>query len=152
MKNRTPTRRFPVYAVLAVAILATAALAQTGVANRSVQKRINTMIAANTAVDTLAKMMGGNLRFDRRRARDARRTLIAVTRSIPSEFRKRQSDPLSRASPVIWTQWGDFKSRARTAKDTAQALDASRMAALRATLPDMIRACQDCHRSYRSGP
>ena len=152
MKNRTLFRRFPVYAVLVAAILATAALAQTGIANRGVQKRINMMIAANTAVDTLAKMMAGTQRFDRGRARDARRTLIAVTRSIPSAFRKRHTDPLSRASPAIWTQWGDFKSRARTARDTAQTLDVSRLGALRATLPDMIRTCRDCHRSYRSGP
>jgi len=151
MKDRSWPRRYPLYAILCILLLATTSLAQDGVANRGVLKRMSTMTTAKTAVDTLANMMAGRFRFNRPQARAARRDLISATRSIPSVFRKPHSDPLSRARTEIWRQWDDFEARAKTAKKAAQALRVDRLERLRSTLPGLIHACLDCHRTYRQG-
>lgn len=154
MKHRNLLPRFAQIATLCVllltlAALTSASLAQSGVANRHVLKRMNTMASARTAVETLANMMAGRIRFDRNRAHAARRDLIDATRSIPSVFKKPHSDPLSRARPDIWIRWDDFKTRADTAKRAARRLNVDRLGALRSTLPDMINACLSCHETYR---
>lgn len=152
MKNRTPPPHFMLYAGLCLLILATTTLAQSGVGNRGVLKRMTTMTTARTAVETLANMMAGRVRFSSTQARAARRNLISATRSIPSVFRRPHTDPLSRARPEIWWQWDDFKTRARTAKKAAQALRVDRLGALRSSLPDLINACLGCHQTYRKPP
>jgi cytochrome c556 len=154
MKDFPSLRRFPLFAVLSVLLVALAAptsttLAQNGVTNLGVLKRMTTMASARTAVETLANMMAGRIRFDRKLARSARRGLITATRAIPSEFRQPHTDPLSRARMDIWIHWDDFKTRAATAKRMAKDLNVDRLGALRSTLPDMINACLSCHRTYR---
>ncbi|MFT7594168.1 MAG: cytochrome c556 [Paracoccaceae bacterium] len=157
MKDHSRAHRYPLYAVLCVLLLATGiatgmatgTVAQNGVANPGVLKRMTTMTTAKTAIDTLANMMAGRFQFNRSQARAARRDLISATRSIPSVFRKPHSDPQSRARTEIWWQWDDFETRAKTAKKAAQALRVSRLETLRSTLPGLIHACLDCHRTYR---
>lgn len=154
MRTHDPPRRSPLYAVLcgvliAITVPALAALAQNAVTNRGVQKRMDTMTGAKGAVEVLADMMGGRIRFDGPKARTARRDLIKATRSIAPMFSKPHSDPLSQARPDIWENWNDFKIRADTANRAARRLNVHQLSALRATLPDMINACLACHRSYR---
>jgi len=154
MKPHHPTRQFPLCAVLcgvliATMVLTSATLAQNGVANRGVLKRMETMAGARGAIEVLANMMAGRIRFDGQKAHAARKELIKATRSIASVFRKPHSDPLSRARPDIWEHWDDFKARAETANRAARRLNVTRLGALRSTLPDMISACLACHRSYR---
>lgn len=154
MNDRNPPRRLPVYAALwggliAVAVLTSAVLAQNSVTNSGVQARMTTMADARAAVEILADMMGGRIRFDSTKARAARKDLVAATRSIPSVFRKPHGDPLSRARPDIWMRWDDFKTRAHAAERAARRLNTGRLGALRSTLPDVIRACLGCHKVYR---
>ena len=149
MKDRSRARRYPLYALLCVLLLATASPAQNGVTDRGVLNRMSTMTTAKTAIDTLTNMMAGRFRFNRPQARAARRDLISATRSIPSVFRKPHTDRLSRARPDIWVQWDDFKTRAKTARKAAQNLRVGRLETLRSTLPGLIHACLDCHRTYR---
>jgi cytochrome c556 len=154
MKDFTLLRRFPLFAVLCVLLVTLAALtsttqAQNGVTNQRVLKRMTTMASAKTAVETLANMMAGRIRFDRKLARAARRDLIIVTRAIPSVFRQPHTNPLSRARMDIWLRWDDFKTRAATAKRMAKDLNVDRFGALRSTLPDVINAWLSCHQTYR---
>ena len=157
MKDLSRAHRYPLYVVLCVLLLAaalatgmaTGTVAQSGVINPGVQERMSTMTTAKTAVDTLANMMAGRFRYDRSRARAARRNLISATRSIPSVFRKPHTDLQSRARMEIWRQWDDFETRAKTAKKAAQALRVDRLETLRSTLPGLIHACLDCHQTYR---
>jgi len=159
MNDRNSSRRFPRYAapryaalwglLIAMAMLTSGTLAQNGVTDRGVQKRMNTMADARTAIGTLADMMGGRTRFDSTKARAARKNLIVATRSIPSVFKKPHSDPLSRARPDIWIRWDDFKARANAAERAARRLNTGRLGALRSTLPAMVNACLGCHRTYR---
>ncbi len=169
MKNRNPPPRFPLYVMgCAVALglgawawvglLTSGSLAQTGaqsgtqisVTNPGVVKRMDAMVRARLAVETLTQMMAGRTRFNRTTARAARRDLITVTGAIPRQFRKPNSDPLSRAQPLIWLQWDDFRTRAEVAKKTAQALRVERLERLRLTLPDVINSCLACHKVYRN--
>ncbi len=169
MKNRNPPRPFPLYAMLHVValglgawawagLLTSGSLAQTGaqsgtqisVANRDVVKRMDAMVRARLAVETLTQMMAGRARFNRANARAARRDLITVTGAIPRQFRKPHSDPLSRARPLIWLQWDDFRTRAEATKKTAQALRVERLERLRLTLPGVINSCLACHKIYRN--
>lgn len=149
MKDRNPSRRFPLYVALCILLLASATLAQNGVTNRGVYERMTNMAQAQTGIETLTNMMAGRIRFDRVLARDARRNLIKATRDIPSVFKKPHSDRLSRARPDIWIRWDDFKIRADSAKRTARRLNIARLETLRSTLPDMINACLSCHETYR---
>lgn len=154
MSDHNASRRFPLYAALlglliAAMVLTSATLAQNGVVNRGVLQRMTTMAVARTAIETLANMMAGRYRFDRKVARAARRDLIDATRLIPKVFKKPHFDPLSRARPDIWIRWDDFKTRADTANRAARRLKVDRLGALRSTLPDMIRACLSCHQTYR---
>jgi len=155
MKDRTPPRRFVLYAALSILAALTMAgltsmgLAQNGVTNRGVLQRMTTMGMAKTSLETLANMTAGRVRFDRKIARTARRNLVDAIQLIPKVFRKPHSDRLSRASPNIWIRWDDFSTRADTAERAAKRLRVDRLGQLRKTLPDMFTACLSCHQTYR---
>lgn len=146
-------QKLAAWVTMAALALATAALSQSGqisqVATPGVQKRMATMTGANTALSTLTDMMGGRAMFDKTRAKAARRTLMDATGDIPKVFRKPHSDPLSNAKPLVWSQWDDFKSHARSAQKAARALDIDSLPDLRQTLPRLLHACLSCHRIYR---
>lgn len=141
----------PVFLMLPVLMLlaGAAALAHDGVVDKGVHKRMDAMAAAKAAIDRLGAMMGGQVRFDPGSARAARRTLIRATGAIPRLFRKPHSDPLSRARPEIWHQKTDFRARAEAAERAARRLNTRSLNRLRQTLPDVLSACLDCHRTYR---
>jgi len=150
MKYLALQSRFILYAALLIlGLLTTASLAQNGVTNRGVLERMTTMGIARTAVEKLADMMAGRVRFDRKVARAARRELIDALDQIPKVFRKPHSDRLSRASPNIWINWRDFETRAESAERAARRIRINRLGVLRKTLPDMLSACLNCHRTYR---
>ncbi|MDK3075634.1 cytochrome c [Sedimentitalea sp. JM2-8] len=140
---------------LAALVLATAALSQSGqisqVTNPGVQARMSTMNRANAALSTLNDMMGGRALFDRDRAGAARKDLMAATKSIPSVFRKPHADPLSNARPLIWSNWRDFKLKAKRAQRAAWNIDTDSLSDLRQSLPRMVLACLHCHDTYRDG-
>lgn len=138
---------------LILLLLTTGVFAQSGQISRvtdpGVRNRMSAMNTNNAALTVLGDMMGGRAVFDRDRARDARRTLIATTRRIPALFRKAHADTLSNARPDIWSNWGDFKGRAKSAQKAARGLDIYSLPRLRKTLPRLVHACLACHRAYR---
>ncbi len=149
----SPDRMRGVPLFLMLLLLASGVFAQSGqisqVTNPGVQERMMAMNVNNAALAVLGDMMGGRATFDRARARNARRSLIATTGRIPALFRKAHSDPLSNARPNIWSNWGDFKGRARSAQQAARRLDTNSLPRLRKTLPNLVQACLSCHSTYR---
>ncbi len=119
------------------------------VTNRAVAKRMNAMARADAAIQALGDMMGGRRLYNEHQAREVRKILIGTMEDIPSLFRRPQTDPLSRARPLIWTHKGDFRDRARAAERAARQLDVDRYEDIRRTLPRLVEACLDCHRIYR---
>jgi cytochrome c556 len=137
--------------LFAVSLLLGSALpAQDRVENRGVQARMTTMQPARDAMNSLAAMMGNQIRFRKSHARTARRELIRATSDIPDVFRKRHMDPLSSAKDSIWLTWPDFKARATQANTAAKALNTRSLNGLRKTLPDLMKACLACHQAYRN--
>lgn len=153
MKQADRPHRLTVFVILTILTLTTATLAQNGqtsrVTNAGVAERMATMNSANAALTVLSDMMGGKVIFSRKRADAAQEYLIKATEKIPSAFRKQHVDPLSNARPIIWSQWDDFKNRAKDARRKARALDTDSLPDLRKTLPRMILACLNCHQTYR---
>ena len=119
------------------------------VTNRGVAKRMNSMARADAAIQALGDMMGGRRFFNKAQARAVRKILIETMDETPSLFRRRHSDPMSRASPAIWTQKKDFRNKAKAARQAAQKLDVDRLNDLRRTLPALVVTCFDCHDLYR---
>ncbi len=140
--------------ILVLLLLTGGVLAQSGQISRvtdpGVRDRMMAMNANSAALAVLSDMMGGRAVFDRARAREARRKLIATTGRIPALFRKAHSDPLSNASPQIWSNWSGFKEQAKSAQRAARGLNVSTLPRLRQTVPRMVHACLACHRSFRS--
>ena len=132
-----------------VFVLATVVLASETVQNRAVIKRMQTMQQAAASVELLNGMMTGRVLYDRERAAQARRNVIRATGNIPKLFRRSRTDPLSFASPAIWTNWEDFENRARSARAAARDIRFNSSARLAETLPAVIHTCLACHTTYR---
>lgn len=131
-------------------LVAGIAVATEEVENRAVARRMAVMVQADAAIDLLSGMMGGRILFDRTRASEARRALIKAMGEVDSRFRRQRTDRLSHARPSIWTQWPDFKARARAAEQAARAISVRSPERLGQTLPVVIQACLACHNTYRS--
>ena len=142
-------RLIPKLTIPALILLASVALAQNRVENRHVAQRMYLMQTGHAAMDALTGMMSNRVRFEKPRARAARKILIKMTDAIPDHFRKRQTDPLSNARTALWINWTDFKLRAKTANTAARGLNARSQNGLRRTLPDLMQACLSCHKAYR---
>lgn len=142
-------RLIPRLIILALILVASIAPAQNRVENRHVAQRMQLMQTGRAAVDVLTGMMSNRIRFDKPRARAARKSLIKMTDAIPKHFRKRRTDPLSNAKITLWINWTDFKYRAKGANNAARALNARSLNGLRTTLPDLMQTCLSCHRAYR---
>ena len=91
-------------------------------ASRQVTQRMALMASQKAALDVLTEMMAGRSRFDRSKARNARRQLVRSTGSIARHFRKARMAPRTRARVLIWQNWTDFKERAQTANTAARSL------------------------------
>jgi len=137
------------FALLVVIVFATMLPAQMGATNAAVLRRMNTMQAANTALTTLGNMSNGRMSFDKGQASAARHNLIIAVRKIPRRFRRNRRDPASHAKPEIWFQWEHFMYNAGVEKRAALAIRVSSLSALQTTLPRMLVACMNCHRTFR---
>lgn len=139
-----------VLALLALAAAFASAAAGTGDGtDRQVQRRVAAMFAAQAALDRLGDMSGGRRMFDAGEARAARAELIAFARALPDRFRRNRTDPASRALPVLWLAWDEFRDQADHAERAARGLETRSLNRLRAGLPDLVDACIACHRRFR---
>jgi cytochrome c556 len=62
--------------------------------------------------------------------------------------------PDSRAKPEIWTNMDDFKAKLAAAQKEAATLVATTekgdLAAIKAQVPQLVNACNACHKTYRA--
>jgi cytochrome c556 len=115
----------------------------------SVAQRVELMLGAKEIMAVLANMVAGRVPYDAKAAREARRQLIRMTRSIPKHFRKPHRNRLSNARPLVWQSWVNFNAKAEQAEVAAKMLKTQSRAALGRPLPHMVNACLGCHRTYR---
>ncbi|WP_425044528.1 cytochrome c [Primorskyibacter sp. S87] len=122
------------------------------VSDPHVQARVEGMRDASKALNRLNQMIAGRHRFDPRSARQDRKILIAAMGNIPRRFQRYKYDTATRAKPRIWSNWNDFRARARAARASARSLNANSLNRLRQTAPAVVRTCLDCHQRYRRPP
>jgi len=120
--------------------------------DKIVAKRISLMATQKAALETLSKMNSNRMLFSPEQAAATRKLLIKTTRAIPEYFRVARSSPNSHARDLVWSQWSDFKARAKQAQRAARQLDGRTPEALATSLPALVQSCLSCHAVYRDRP
>ena len=108
-----------------------------------------TMDANGAAAKELGGMAGGKVPFDAAAAEAAKASLVAHAGDIAVKFATKASDPASKASPDIWTNWDDFAAKAKALETAAAALDVTSAETIGAGMGPIGGACKDCHTKYR---
>jgi cytochrome c556 len=134
---------------IVIALVAGAAFAKEGVKDPTVKAREELMdtIALNAKV--LGDMAGGKSGFDAATAATAKAAIAAAAAQIPAKFEQPATDPVSEASPAIWTNWPDFVAKSEVLLAGAEALDASSLEGVQAGMAVLGGACKSCHSTYQ---
>jgi cytochrome c556 len=153
-------KRTPLIAVTAFALVAAATLAMAQDSPVMVDPAIETMTVEQLveARQAAMKQNGGLLRSAMQATGDdavvAATTLLQNFTNLPSLFREGSTAPNSKALPVIWENWDDFKGRldadAVHAQEALTAAQAGDTAAYGAALQAIAQSCGACHQAYRS--
>lgn len=134
--------------VLAVALLAvgvTAAFADA-IADR---KALMKSQSAQTAQG--AKFMKGEEPFDLAKAKNIFVVLASTAAKTAALFPPNSKDGDTKALPVIWEKFDDFKAKAAKLEADAKAAEASVKdeASFKAAFPNVTKNCGGCHQMYR---
>jgi len=144
-------------AIFAVAAVAAVAFGATGVVAQQdpVTTREDLMKANNKHAIAVVRMMRGQAPFDAAEVDAAFAQWADTAQKLPSLFpdnSKTGGD--NRASPKIWLIKKDFDAKAAAfAKAVAENRDRGKgsLEGLRAAIPAVGKACDDCHKDYRLG-
>lgn len=145
-----PARSIPLTLALGLILAGGVALAQQKATDPAVIARQNDMdtIAANMKI--LGEMASGKAAFDAAKAGTAAQTLAAAADNVPTVFKSDATEPASKASPKIWTDWEGFLRHAEDLRKGAHAIDASSLDSLKATLGGAGGTCRSCHSEFRT--
>lgn len=152
-------KRLPILAATAAALVAIATLAMAQDNPVTVDPAIETMTVDQLveARQAAMKQNGGLLRSAMRATGDdavaAATTLLQNFTNLPFLFREGSTAANSKALPVIWENWEDFKGRfdadAVHAQEALAAAKAGDAAAYGAALQAIGQSCGACHQTYR---
>lgn len=123
--------------------------AKEGVQNPVVKDRMDLMQSIASSAKVLGDMAGGKAAFDPDAASQAIGGLAGNANLITNKFEPQEDDPVSEARPDIWTNWGDFGSKADGLFKAATAADVSSLEALQASMGNIGGACKACHSAYK---
>lgn len=154
MHKRTP---FLAATVLAVVTAATA-LAQDmpivvdpAIETMSVDQLIE---ARHSAMKENGRLVRNAIRANGGEAVAAATTMLQNFTNLPSLFPEGSTGADSKALPVIWQNWEDFRGRfdedARHAQKALEAAKAGDSATYAAELQSIAQSCRGCHQMYRS--
>jgi cytochrome c556 len=129
--------------------VASAAFAETEATDPAEIARQDLMKSFGGAAKTLGEMASGKTAYDAAAAAAAKATLTAATTEIPAKFEVANTDPASKASPDIWTNWEDFTAKAKALGDAGAALDVASVESIGAGMGAIGGACKDCHSKNR---
>ena len=152
-------RKTSVLAVTALALMAAASFAFAQDTSVAVDPAIESMSVDQLveARQNAMKQNGGLLRAAMRASGDeavtAATTMLQNFTNLPALFREGSTASNSKALPLIWENWEDFKARFdEDAKHAAEALAAAKAndaAAYGAALQAIGQSCGGCHQMYR---
>jgi cytochrome c556 len=141
--------RFKAKTLVATFVLLAGAAVAADATDPTVKAWQELMDANGAATKTLGGMAGGKMAFDGTAAAAAKTDLIAHAGDIANKFKTQASDPASKASPDIWTNWDDFVAKANALSTAAASLDVTSMETLQAGMGAVGGACKDCHTKYK---
>lgn len=129
--------------------LAGAAAAQQA-ANPVVRDRMAAMDTIRVNTGVLGNMASGRAAFDADAAIAAKTALAAVAAELPALFEAPETDPLSKASARIWSDYAGFTREAEVLLTAAEALDTSSLDGIKAGMGAVGGTCRACHQAYRN--
>ena len=132
-------------------LVAGAAFAHQGVQNPAVKARMDSMEVIQENTKLIGTMAKGDQAFDPDLAREAARTIAAHAAKMPALFEVEETDPVSEASPAIWSEFDDFVADARALEIAASGAAASidTHEDLRMALAEIGQTCKSCHEAFR---
>ncbi len=152
-------RRTPVLVTAALALMAAAGLAFAQDTPVVVDPAIETMSVDQLveARQNAMKQNGGLLRGAMRASGDdaiaAANTMLQNFTNLPELFREGSTAANSKALPLIWENWDDFRARfdedAKHAAEAVAAAQAGDAAAYGTALQAIGQSCGSCHQMYR---
>jgi cytochrome c556 len=152
-------RKTSVLAVTALALMAAASFAFAQDTSVAVDPAIESMSVDQLveARQNAMKQNGGLLRAAMRASGDeavaAATTMLQNFTNLPALFREGSTASNSKALPLIWENWEDFKARfdedAKHAAEAVAAAKANDAAAYGAALQAIGQSCSGCHQMYR---
>ena len=154
MPKRTPLIAMTAFALVAVATLAVAQDSPVVVDPAIETMTVEQLVEARQAA---MKQNGGLLRSAMQATGDdavaAATTLLQNFTNLPHLFREGSTATNSKALPLIWENWDDFKGRfdadAVHAQEALAAATAGDTAAYGAALQAIAQSCRACHQTYR---
>jgi cytochrome c556 len=134
--------------VLAVALLAvgvTAAVADVLADRTALMKQQGAQTAQG------AKFMKGEEPFDLAKAKNIFTVLAGTSDKMVALFPESTKNAETKALPVLWEKFDDFKARAAKLGVDAKAAEANVKdeASFKATFPEVTKNCGGCHQLYR---
>jgi len=144
-----PMRYGFVLALLGLTVSAAAVLAQSN----PVKEREDLMKGNNEGAKTAVAMMRGQMPYDAKKVEAAFAQWAETAQKLPGLFPEgSQTGGDNRASPKIWLNKKDFDDKAAAfakavADNRAKAVES--LDGLRAAIPVVGNACDDCHKEYR---
>lgn len=135
--------------IISLALTGGVAAAKEGVQDPTVKAWMDLMGKNGMAAKTLGDMAGGKTEFNAEAAAAAKAALIADAAEIPAAFKTQATDPVSEASPEIWTKWAEFEMDAKALADAATAMDVSSLDGVKAGMGAVGGACGACHKAFR---
>lgn len=135
---------------LCASLVAGAVFAKDGVTNPVVKARMDVMQTVRINTGTLGDMAEGKATFDAAAATAAKTALAAAAASIVKAFEAQEDDPVSEATPAIWTNFPDFSAKAEALVTAAEAMDTSSLDGVKAGMGSVGGSCKACHEGYRA--
>lgn len=130
-------------------VTAGAATAQQA-SNPVVAERIAVMQTIRANTGALGDMASGKKPFDAAAATAAKTALAAAAAEMVVKFQAPETDPVSKASPRIWSDYAGFTAQAESLLTAAEAMDVASLDGLKAGMGAVGGTCRVCHQAYRN--
>jgi cytochrome c556 len=135
--------------IIGAVLVAGAAFAKEGVQDPTVKARMELMDGNAAAAKVLGGMAAGKTAFDAKAAEEAKLALATNAAGIAAAFKDPATDPVSVASPDIWTNWDDFVAKAEALQKAAEGMDTASLEGVQAGMGAVGETCKGCHSVYQ---
>jgi cytochrome c556 len=119
-----------------------------------IKERMDAMKDISTQIKLMKKMIRGKQPYNASEFNNAAAIVAKHSRDVTQQFPKDSTEKPSRAKPVIWKDWDEFKELAQKLTDasigiTALAGKSTKPEALRRTFGKLTKTCKACHKKFR---